>query len=57
MIPIPEKILYKDGSFVFNSKTQIYFDEELQDLVDFFSVFILNSSKNILERESSKKDK
>ena len=57
MIPIPEKILYKDGFFVFNSKTQIYFDEELKEIVDFFSKFILNSTEKILKRVLSKKDK
>ncbi|NPD90085.1 MAG: beta-N-acetylhexosaminidase [Asgard group archaeon] len=57
MIPLPEKILYKEGSFVINSKTQIFFDDELEEIVDFFIEFILNSTDKILERTSSKKDK
>ncbi|MHA2255033.1 MAG: beta-N-acetylhexosaminidase, partial [Candidatus Heimdallarchaeaceae archaeon] len=57
MIPIPEKIIHKEGSFVFNSKTQIYFDEELKEIVDFFTEFILNSTKKILERAVSKEEK
>ena len=57
MIPIPEKMVYKEDYFVLSKETSIFIDQKLKKEGEFFLREILNLKREMLKKVSSKDEK